>query len=191
MKLTTSRLELVPANLELIQAELESQAALASALGVRVPDGWPPGEYDRPAIEHFKALLAQNPQHAGWYGWYAILSSNGSEPGILVGAGGFFGPPAEDQAVEIGYSIIPSFRGRGLTTEMVMALVEYAFSTSRVRRVVAHTAPENSGSVRVLEKAGFRFAGPGREAGLVKYECGPPTCTNPRSDTSDPNPQRL
>lgn len=129
-------------------------------------------EICRHAIEHFRDRLAQNPQNAGWYGWYAILRSDGSAPSVLVGAGGFFGPPTEDQVVEIGYSIMPSFQGRGLATELVRALVEHGFSTAGVLRVVAHTTPENAGSVRVLEKAGFRLAGPGKEAGSVQYECG-------------------
>jgi ribosomal-protein-alanine N-acetyltransferase len=172
IKVTTSRLELVPASLELIQAELDSYAKLASALGVRVPEGWPPGEYDRPAIEHFKARLSENPKHVGWYGWYAILRSDGTEPANLVGTGGFFGPPTADQVVEIGYSIVPSFAGRGYATEFVRALAEHAFSTGKVSRVVAHTTLQNVGSVKVLEKAGFRFVGAGKAPGTVEYECG-------------------
>jgi [ribosomal protein S5]-alanine N-acetyltransferase len=171
-KLTTSHLELIPTSLELIQAELESHSQLASAIGARVPDGWPPGEYDRPAIEYFKARLSENPKNAGWYGWYAILPGEGSGPDILVGAGGFFGPPTTDQVVEIGYSIVPSFEGRGYATELVTTLVEHAFSTGKVRRIIAHTAARNAGSIKVLEKAGFRLVGPDKGDGTLEYECG-------------------
>ena len=170
--MTTSRLELVPATLTLIEAELNSNSRLASALGAHVPDDWPPGEYDRPAIEYFRAKLSANPEHVGWYGWYAILRPTDSEPATLVGAGGYFGPPVSNDVVEIGYSVVHSFKGRGYATELVRALVEYAFATGRVKRIVAHTTPENIGSVKVLEKSGFRFVGSGKDPGTVEYECG-------------------
>jgi [ribosomal protein S5]-alanine N-acetyltransferase len=169
---TTYRLELVAATLALIQAELDSHAKLASALNARVPDGWPPGEYDRQAIEHFKTRLQERPENTGWYGWYAVLRPNGSEPATLVGAGGYFGPPTTDKVVEIGYSIVSSFEGRGYATELVCALMNHAFSTGCVKRIIAHTTPGNLGSIKVLKKAGFRFVGFGKDPGTVEYECG-------------------
>jgi hypothetical protein len=44
--LITPRLDLIPATLELLHAELESPGRLASEIGALVPEGWPPGEYD-------------------------------------------------------------------------------------------------------------------------------------------------
>ncbi len=138
---------------------------------MRVPEAWPPGEYDRPAILQFKARLTETPEHAGWYAWYAIARAINSEPSTLIGAGGFFGPPSADHVVEVGYSIMPAFEGRGYATELLRSLVDHAFSTKKVKRVVAHTTPMNAGSIRVLEKAGFRLAGPGNDPGTVEYEC--------------------
>jgi hypothetical protein len=66
--LTTPRLELVPATLELLEAELTSPEHLASGLGAVVPEGWTPGEYDRPATSYFRARLAEHPEDVGWYG---------------------------------------------------------------------------------------------------------------------------
>ena len=172
-KLKTARLELVPATLALIDAELSSQADLASMLGAHIPEGWPPGEYDRPAIEHFRSRLSRDPENAGWYTWYALTRSSRPEAWVLIGAGGFFGPPMADNQVEIGYSIVPSFEGRGYATELVQALVAYAFSTGRVSRVIAHTTSANIGSARVLGKAGFHLVGPGKDPGSVEYACEP------------------
>jgi len=142
---------------------------LALLLGAHVPDEWPPGEYDRPAIEQFRARLIETPDDVGWYSWYALLRSGGLELPALVGAGGFFGPPNVEGAVEIGYSVVSAYTGKGYATEMVRALVEYAFQTQRVTRIVAHTTRGNVGSVKVLEKAGFHFAGPGQDDGTVEY----------------------
>ncbi len=150
--------------------ELESHAKLASGLNACIPEDWPPGEYDRPAIEYFRTRLAERPHDIGWYGWYAILREDESQPATLVGAGGFFGPPSEDGVVEVGYSIVPSFEGRGYATELVRSLVTHALASGRVKRIIAHTRPENIGSVKVLEKSGFRYVGPGQDAGTVEYE---------------------
>jgi [ribosomal protein S5]-alanine N-acetyltransferase len=171
-RIPSLRLDLVPSTLELLEAELASNSDLGRLLGAHVPQGWPPGEYDRPAIEYFRDRLREDPEAAGWYGWYAVLRSTGGGPGTLVGAGGFFGPPSPVGVVEIGYSVVPAFERRGYASEMVIALTAHAASDARVTRIVAHTSRENVGSVRVLEKAGFAEAGPGREPGTVQYARG-------------------
>jgi RimJ/RimL family protein N-acetyltransferase len=122
-----------------------------------------------PAIEHFEALVRKHPENTGWYSWYALRRANGSEPAVLIGAGGFFGPPTENATVEIGYSIVPTYERRGFASELVQALVTYALGTGTVHRIIAHTTPGNVGSIRVLEKSRFQFAGTGREPGTVQY----------------------
>lgn len=70
----------------------------------------------------------------------------------------------------IGYSTLPAYRGRGVTTRAVRLLSTWAFEIG-IRRLVAGTAPGNAGSQRVLAKAGFvheaiqrsRFDGPDGE----------------------------
>jgi RimJ/RimL family protein N-acetyltransferase len=62
--------------------------------------------------------------------------------------------PDADGAVEIGYTIFPSGRGRGYATEAVTALVEWAASSSQVRAMLATVARGNEASVRVLERVG-------------------------------------
>ncbi len=170
----TRRLDLIPASPGHLEAELASPACLAALLDATVPDGWPPGEYDRPAIEFFRARLTQHPECLGWYSWYAIERDPEGKKGRLAGAGGYFGPPTADGSVEIGYSIMPEFRGRGLAGELAHALGERAFTTTGVTHVLAHTRPENLASVRVLERCGFRPAGPGREEGSIRFVCGAP-----------------
>lgn len=169
ISMTTERLDLVAATLAHLEAELESPRRLEAMLGAQAPEGWPPGEYDRPAIEFFRDRLAENPAAEGWYGWYAIERAAGGEPNVLVGAGGYFGPPGADGVVEVGYSILPDFRGKGYATEIVRALVARAFETPGIARVIAHAFPSNAGSIKVLERAGFSAAGPGREPGTVLF----------------------
>jgi len=55
----------------------------------------------------------------------------------------------------LGYSLHPDFRGRGLVTRAANLLVEWAFTHTPLRRIIAGTAPGNTASHRVLERAGF------------------------------------
>ncbi|WP_143305663.1 GNAT family N-acetyltransferase [Chitinophaga vietnamensis] len=57
--------------------------------------------------------------------------------------------------IEIGYILSKAYWGKGLATEVSKALVHYCFSRSDTNEVVAVTAPGNTGSQKVLEKAGF------------------------------------
>ncbi|MEV0621493.1 GNAT family protein [Nonomuraea sp. NPDC050404] len=63
--------------------------------------------------------------------------------------------PVLGQAM-IGYSLVPSFRGRGYMTRAVRLLVEWAFAHTALHRIVAGTDVANAASHAVLERAGFR-----------------------------------
>ncbi len=155
-KLQTKNLELIAATLEHISAELESPEQLASLLNTQVEPGWPPGEYDRNAQQFFYNCYKENGISAiGWYVWYAITQPKKNIPPLLIGAGGYFGPPDKDGIVEIGFSIVPSQRQKGYATEIANALVENAFNVNRINKVIAHTTINNKASIKLLEKSGF------------------------------------
>jgi len=161
---------MVPATLELIRAELDHPGRLEELLGVRVPPTWPPGEYDRDAMEFFRSRLESDPlRYHGWLCWYVLTRAEAVTSASLVAGAGFLGPP-EDGAVEIGYSVVAEARGQGYATEIVAALVRHAFETGAVQRVVAETSAANAGSQRVLERNGFTAIGQGRDPGSVRYE---------------------
>ncbi|MDD7938032.1 GNAT family N-acetyltransferase [Actinomycetospora lutea] len=82
--------------------------------------------------------------------WFAHLIVDGTE---VVGLGGFTGPPTDGE-VEIGYSVAPSRQGRGVATAAVGLWLERA-TRGGVRRVRAHTRPEENASVHVLRRHGF------------------------------------
>lgn len=170
MRIRTERLELVAATLDHIEADMASPEELGRLLGAAIPPSWPPGEYDRSAMEFFHARLSESPEAIGWYGWYAIHRPDDGDAAV-VGAGGFLGPPGPEGAVEIGYSIAPEYQARAFATELVQALKTRAFSAAEVVRVIAHTNAKNAGSIKVLERSGFTLAGSGSEPDTVRYEC--------------------
>ncbi|WP_328293642.1 GNAT family N-acetyltransferase [Kineococcus sp. NBC_00420] len=59
----------------------------------------------------------------------------------------------------VGYGVVPSARGRGVATEALALLVEFAGNLPAARRLLAHVEPWNSASIRVAERVGFRREG--------------------------------
>ena len=97
------------------------------------------------------------------------------ETGALIGACGFVpclapfdqypffrpeGPqPGARFSTELGlfYAISPAQQRRGYATEAARALVDYAFQSLRLKRVVAMTTYANRASIGVMEKLGMRI----------------------------------
>lgn len=63
------------------------------------------------------------------------------------------------QSGQIGYWIGERYAGRGLMPEAVGLVVRYAFDTLGLHRIEAACIPDNTRSIRVLEKARFRREG--------------------------------
>jgi len=64
-----------------------------------------------------------------------------------------------NSSAEIGYSVVQSYRGRGVATEAVRALASEAFSRLHLRKLRAYCVPENVPSRAVLASAGFEEDG--------------------------------
>jgi RimJ/RimL family protein N-acetyltransferase len=68
------------------------------------------------------------------------------------------------RSVEIGYWLGQEYWGRGIATEAVRAVTDYALANFDVCRVYAGVFEWNPASMRVLEKAGFKLEGRLRKA---------------------------
>jgi ribosomal-protein-alanine N-acetyltransferase len=177
LKLSTERLELVAGTAELAHAERGDRPRLARLLRARLPDGWPPPLNDDDSRTWVTRYLDEHPEAVGWTLWYVVLHQAGpGERGlgrgrgrVVVGNGGFKGCP-QDHTVEIGYSVMEAFQGRGYGTEAARALVRWAFQHDAVHRVIAETHPEFARSIRLLEKLGFTPAGAGSEPRIERFE---------------------
>lgn len=73
----------------------------------------------------------------------------------IVGHATLFKWDEEQKRAEIGYSIRRDRWGKGLATEAVAALIDFAFARLAIRRLEADADPRNGASMRVLEKLGF------------------------------------
>jgi len=93
---------------------------------------------------------------------YAITKTTGTWGMFNKINGEFMGScllrPFNDEPgiVELGYSLEQKYWGQGLATEMAAAMITHGLSDTNVTEIVAVTVFENSGSQRVLEKAGLK-----------------------------------
>ncbi len=164
--IATTRLNLVPASVELLKLELDDPAALAARLGAAVPASWPPAE-----LRAVLPLIAERAEH-GWQTWYWVArrGANGEDGPILVGSALVKGPPDAAGAIEVGYGTAEEHQRRGYATEAVGALTDWAARQPGVARVTADASPANPASLRVLARCGFVAVGPGAEPGDVRFE---------------------
>lgn len=77
----------------------------------------------------------------------------------LLGTCALFALVRDHARCELGYALTRAAQGRGLATEAVRRVLEYAFDVLRMERVEADVDPRNAASVRLLERVGFRREG--------------------------------
>ena len=160
--MTPARIRLLTPDLALLDAAVAGAPALAGALGHDVAEGW---DVFEGAVAHARDAVAADPASTRW-GTRLFLSED--EPVMLVGWGGFKGPP-QDGAVELGYAVAPAWRGRGVASAAVQEMLHEAWADPAVQAVVAHTLAEPNASVRVLENAGFERTGEHVEDGTAVW----------------------
>ena len=63
------------------------------------------------------------------------------------------------QDIDVGFAFLPKFWSKGYAVESAGAVMDHGRHILGIGRIVAITAPENYGSIKVLEKIGLRFEG--------------------------------
>jgi RimJ/RimL family protein N-acetyltransferase len=61
--------------------------------------------------------------------------------------------------VNVSYGVFPGWRGKGVAQRALDLMSSYLRSSTELRLMVVRIAYENAASLRVVEKAGFRFLG--------------------------------
>jgi ribosomal-protein-alanine N-acetyltransferase len=59
----------------------------------------------------------------------------------------------------IGYWVVPEVAGKGITPTAVALVSDYLFNVVGLHRIEIDIRPENSASLRVVQKLGFRYEG--------------------------------
>jgi len=87
-----------------------------------------------------------------YFSWGFVLKENGK----LIGSGGC-GYDKKHKMFAPGYNIMKVFWGKGLTTEALRAIIDFAVSELGAREFFCNHATENIASGKVMEKVGFVY----------------------------------
>lgn len=137
-------------------------------------------------MRHAETILAQvnaNRDHLReWLGWVDVTNevtdlenfvrsvqkqyseNNGFQAGLwyenqFVGMIGFHEWDFKDKKTEIGYWLAKEYTGKGVMTQAVRALCDFAINTLKLNRVVIRCAVGNERSCAVATRLGFRHEG--------------------------------
>lgn len=107
-----------------------------------------------PSLERVQKIIQDHIDH--WakfrYGWWALESKPEAK---FIGWCGLEYLPELDET-EVGYLLEKSAWGKGIASLAVKASLDFAFKSAGLNKVIGLVHPENTASLRVLEKNGLR-----------------------------------
>ncbi len=111
------------------------------------------GEPMVPSLDAAREAIAGHPdfETVGFGRWACVLK----ETQAVIGFCGLKYLADLDE-VDVGYRFLPEYWGRGLATEACLASLEFGFTTLRLDHIIGLVLPENTASIRVLEKVGMQ-----------------------------------
>lgn len=149
----SERLELPLLSLaQLDQVAAGDASALARALDADIGEEW---------VEEVRWLAGRRarqvrevPSDAPWL-LRALIRAEPERPRQAIGYLNFHAGPDERGMVEIGYTLLPDFRGQGYAIEAVRAVFDWARRVHGIHRFRASVAPDNERSHNLITKLGF------------------------------------
>lgn len=96
---------------------------------------------------------------------YLLFAWRLKDSGKVIGQSNISIQTVEHKTGEIGWVVHPSFAGAGYAKEATSGLIDFAFGTAGLRRLVAYMDQRNEASARLAESLGMR-----REAAYIKDE---------------------
>jgi ribosomal-protein-serine acetyltransferase len=124
---------------------------------------WMPWARDQTLTDTEEFIQRASEQSADDNGFQAAIL----ESGEILGVAGFHGVDPRNLSTSIGYWLSESAQGRGIATETVRELVDYAIGTWGLDRVEVRAAVENRRSRAIPERLGFTFEGVLRDAEII------------------------
>lgn len=88
--------------------------------------------------------------------WWAICFHGSQE---LTGACGFNNISTEHMKGEMGYWLLPYGWKKGIMTEVIPCIINYAFDVLNLHRIEASAETGNLASKNLLRKSGFEYEG--------------------------------
>ncbi len=122
----------------------EAEIARFTRFPVPIPDGWVQEWYQR-----YESGRADGTKEA-----FIVLDDG--RPAALALAPGI---EPEGQELELGYLVDPAYRGRGIATELLRLLTEWALSHRQAQRIHLMIDALNVGSQKAAERCGYTLEG--------------------------------
>jgi ribosomal-protein-alanine N-acetyltransferase len=155
----TARFELVSMGVSFMRALVARDLAAAEReMDALVPPDLP----DRldGFLQFRLADLEADPDAQPWLGRAIVATDDDVACGRrIIGSVGFHAPPGPDGRVEVGYHVEPDYQRRGVATEALSALFDWASREHGVNRFRASIAPDNVASLAVAAHFRFRQTG--------------------------------
>jgi ribosomal-protein-alanine N-acetyltransferase len=101
----------------------------------------------RAFINQIEKLLSEGNSH-----FWVVSFKNGAE---LIGTLSLWNFDKERNTAEIGYELLPAYYGKGIMTEALPAVLEFAFNALKLSKIEAWTHENNIRSSALLLKFGF------------------------------------
>ena len=122
-----------------MRALLQGPQEFENIAGLKVADGI--REQFLSASSEFIDRVQNGRQPDPWLFGFGVIHKTDS---MLIGMGGFPGPPDSNGVVEIAYGIAPTYQGNGYATEVAMTLVDFASRDARVKTIARIRLPSGT-----------------------------------------------
>ena len=96
--------------------------------------------------------------------WYQFVIVEKETKNVIGDIGIHF---IDDYQSEIGCTLSKHKQGKGVATETLHAVITYLFKALNKHRIIASIAPENTGSIKLVKRLGFRKEGHFRKSILT------------------------
>jgi ribosomal-protein-alanine N-acetyltransferase len=87
--------------------------------------------------------------------WVIVQKADGAP----IGTCGFHKWDKSHRRAEIGYDLSPDFWGKGFMTEALREVIRHGLSSMKLNRIEAMIYPENTRSLAVAQRLGFKQEG--------------------------------
>ena len=162
IEIESARLRLIPLDYRLLAVwDKEGRNSMETILGL-MPSKWEVDTFyeaeTKDALQNFwMPETLKNPANFFWFtNWDIVLM----DKNLSIGGIGFGGMPI-DGTTSVGYMIDQQYQQKGLATEALNCLLDWAFLDPSLKTVLADTPKDNLASQKVLLKNGFLHVGEG------------------------------
>lgn len=147
MKIETNRLLIRPVS----QADKEMIFEYRSDKEVNKFQSWIPEIISE--VDTFISKVAKQINESETWFQFVVIEKKSKK---IIGDLGvhFFGK--ENLQVEIGCTLSKLFQNKGYATESVESVIDYLFNDLRKHRIITSIDPENTNSIKLVERVGFR-----------------------------------